>query len=156
MMAGGAKVSGLLKIGTVLFCFMCLFFATYMTSKYEYQKTKTEIQISKLKELEEKIRELSIINQELLQIRSVLVQEKEHMAKEINTLREKQIESEGWKHALEQEPLTSDLTTNQQSMADVKKRLPEDNEPITPSSQPLIIEKEDSTLTQPDTITSGK
>ncbi len=156
MMAGGAKVSGLLKIGTVLFCFMCLFFATYMTSKYEHQKTKTEMQISKLKELEEKIRELSIINQELLQIRSVLVQEKEHMAKEINTLREKHIESEGWKHAIEQETLESDLATNQQFMADVKKRLPEGNEPITPSSQPLIIGKEDSTLTQPDTITSGK
>lgn len=155
-MAGGAKVSGLLKIGVVLFCFMCLFFATYMTSKYEHQKTKTEIQISKLKELEEKIRELSIINQELLQIRSVLVQEKEHMAKEINTLREKHIESEGWKHAIGQETLESDLATNQQLMADVKKRLPEDHEPITPSSQPLIIEKEDSTLTQPDTITSGK
>lgn len=156
MMAGGAKVSGLLKIGVVLFCFMCLFFATYMTSKYEHQKTKTEIQISKLKELEEKIRELSIINQELLQIRSALVQEKEQMAKEINTLREKHIESEGWKHAIGQETLESDLATNQQLMADVKKRLPEDHELITPSSQPLIIEKEDSTLTQPDTITSGK
>lgn len=158
MMAGGAKVSGLLKIGVVLFCFMCLFFATYMTSKYEHQKTKTEIQISKLKELEEKIRELSIINQELLQIRSVLVQEKEHMAKEINTLREKHIESEGWKHAIGQETLESDLATNQQSTdtADVKKRLPEDKAPIIPSSQPLILEKEESTLTLPDTITSSK
>jgi septal ring factor EnvC (AmiA/AmiB activator) len=156
MMAGGAKVSGLLKIGVVLFCFMCLFFATYMTSKYEHQKTETEIQASKVKELEEKIHELFTTNQELLHIRSALVQEKEQLAKEINTLREKQIESEGWKHALEQEPLTSDLATNQQSMADIKKRLPEGNEPNTPSSQPLIIEKEDSTLTKHDTITSGK
>lgn len=125
MSAGGVKASGFLKIGVVLFCFMCLFFATYMTSKYEHQKTKTEIQIGKLKELEENIRDLSTINQELLQICSALVQEKEHMAKEINSLREKHIESEGWKHAIGQETLEGDFATNQQltDTDDVKKRL---------------------------------
>lgn len=137
-MAGGAKVSGFLKIGVVLFCFMCLFFATYMASKYEHQKTKTEIQIGKLKELEEKIRELATTNQELLQIRSVLVQEKEHMAKEINTLREKHIESEGWKHAIGQETLEGDLATNQQltDTDDVKKKLFEGDEQSNPQIAP--------------------
>ena len=138
MMAVGAKVSGFLKIGVVLFCFMCLFFATYMASKYEHQKTRTEIQIGKLKELEEKIRDLSTTNQELLQIRSVLVQEKEHMAKEIDTLREKHIESEGWKHAIGQETLEADLATNQQltDTDDVKKRLFEGDEQSYPQVSP--------------------
>ena len=137
-MAVGAKVSGFLKIGVVLFCFMCLFFATYMASKYEHQKTRTEIQIGKLKELEEKIRELSTINQELLQIRSVLVQEKEHMAKEISTLREKHIESEGWKHAIGQEALEGDFATNQQltDTDDVKKKLFEGDEQSNPQVAP--------------------
>ena len=137
-MAGGAKVSGFLKIGVVLFCFMCLFFATYMASKYEHQKTRTEIQIGKLKELEEKIRDLSTTNQELLQIRSVLVQEKEHMAKEISTLREKHIESEGWKHAIGQETLEGDLATNQQltDTDDVKKKLFEGDEQSNPQVAP--------------------
>jgi len=156
MMHISTKVSNLLKIGIVLFCFMCLFFATYMASKYEYQKTETEIQAGKVKELEEKVHELSTTNQELLHIRSALAQEKEQMAKEINTLREKCLEFEGWKHAIEKEALSSSLTTNHQSMGDVKKRLPEGNEPITPSNQPLIVEKEDSTLIQSDTITPSK
>ena len=103
MMHINTKVSRLLKIGIVLFCFMCLFFATYMASKYEYQKTETEIQAGKVKELEEKVHELSTTNQELLHIRSALAQEKEQMAKEINTLREKCLEFEGWKHAIEKE-----------------------------------------------------
>ena len=138
MMDGGAKVSGFLKIGVVLFCFMCLFFATHMASKYEHQKTKTELHIGKVKELEEKIRDLSTINQELLQIRSVLVQEKENMAKEINALREKHIESEGWKHAIGQETLEGDLATNQQltDTDDVKKKLFEGNEQSNPQVAP--------------------
>ena len=141
-MAGGAKVSGFLKIGVVLFCFMCLFFATYMASKYEHQKTRTEIQIGKLK-VANRIyspRELSTTNQELLQIRSVLVQEKEHMAKEISTLREKHIESEGWKHAIGQETLEADLATNQQltDTDDVKKKLFEGDEQSNPQIAPLL------------------
>lgn len=138
MMDGGAKVSGFLKIGVVLFCFMCLFFATYMTSKYEHQKTETEIQASKVKELEEKIRELSATNQDLLHIHSALVQEKEQMANEINTLREKYLEIEGWKHAIEQETLKSDLAQNQQTTDTdaVKKRLIEGDEQSKPQISP--------------------
>lgn len=137
-MDGGAKVSGFLKIGVVLFCFMCLFFATYMTSKYEHQKTETEIQASKVKELEEKIRELSATNQDLLHIHSALVQEKEQMANEINTLREKYLEIEGWKHAIEQETLKSDLAQNQQTTDTdaVKKRLIEGDEQSKPQISP--------------------
>jgi Na+-transporting methylmalonyl-CoA/oxaloacetate decarboxylase gamma subunit len=97
------KISSILKIGMVLFCFMCLFFATYMASRYESQKAETEIQASKVKELEEKIHELSAINQELLQIRSLLAQEKEQMVKEINALQEKCHDLEGWKDAIEKE-----------------------------------------------------
>src|SRR5574337_1350609 len=156
MMHISTKVSSLLKIGIVLFCFMCLFFATYMASKYEYQKTETEIKTNKVKELEENIDKFSTINQELLHIRSVLVQEKEHMDKEISTLREKCLEVEGWKHAIEKESLRSSLTTDHQSMGDVKKRLPEGNGPITFTDRSMIIEKGDSTLTQPDTITPSK
>lgn len=156
MMHVTPKVLSFLKVGTVLFCFMCLFFATYMASRYEYQKTETEIQASKVKELEEKIHELSTTNQELLQIRSVLVREKEQMAKEINTLREKCLEFEGWKHAIEREMLSSNLDANHKSMGDVKKRLSEGDEPITPSNQPLIEEKAGDTITRPDTVTPGK
>ncbi len=83
------KASNFLKIGIVLFCFMCLFFATNMAAKYEHQKTETEIHCSKVKELEEKIHELSTINQELLQMRYALVQEKDQLTKEIAALREK-------------------------------------------------------------------
>ncbi|MFN3531335.1 MAG: hypothetical protein ACK41Q_02315 [Candidatus Brocadia sp.] len=138
MMVSGAKVSSLLKVGTVLFCFMCLFFATYMASRYEHQKTETEIQTNKVKELEEKVHELSAINRELLQIRSVLVQEKDQMEKEINALREKCLEFEGWKHATEKETLKGDLATNQQSddTGDVKKRLLEIDEQINPPIAP--------------------
>ena len=91
------KSSKFLKIGTVLFCLMCLFFAINMASKYEQQKTETEIHCSKVKELEEKIHELSIINQELLQMRYALVQEKDQLTKEISALREKHAEAEDWK-----------------------------------------------------------
>lgn len=91
------KSSKFLKIGTVLFCLMCLFFAINMASKYEQQKTATEIHCSKVKELEEKIHELSIINQELLQMRYALVQEKELLTKEISALREKYAEADDWK-----------------------------------------------------------
>ncbi len=105
-----------LKIGVVLFCFMCLFFAINTASKYEHQKTETEIQTNKVKELEEKIHELSSTNQELVQIRYNLVQEKEQMAKEIKTLREKCLEFEDWKHAIEKggDSKSNNLTTNQQ------------------------------------------
>ncbi|HHT9138257.1 MAG TPA: hypothetical protein ACFYEK_13575 [Candidatus Wunengus sp. YC60] len=89
--------SKFLKIGIVLFCLMCLFFATNMASKYEQQKTETEIHRGKVKELEEKIHELSTINQELLQMRYALVQEKEQLTKEISVLREKSAEAEDWK-----------------------------------------------------------
>lgn len=138
MMVSGTKVSSLLKIGAVLFCFMCLFFATYMASRYEHQKTETEIQTNKVKKLQEKIHELSATNQELLQIRSVLVQEKERMAKEINSLREKCLEFEGWKHAIEKETLKGDLATNQQSddTGDGKKRPLEIDEQINPPIAP--------------------
>lgn len=157
-MVSSIRVSRFLRIGTVLFCFMCLFFATYMASRYEHQKTETEIQTYKVKELEDKIRELSTTNQELLHIRSALVQEKEQMAKEINTLREKCLEFEGWKHAVEKETLKSDLATNQESgdTNDVKKKLPDGGEEITSTNQPLIVEKGNSTFTQPDTITPSK
>ena len=91
------KASKFLKIGTVLFCLMCLFFAINMASKYEQQKTEIEIHRSKVKELEEKIHALSAINQELLQMRYALVQEKEQLTKEISALREKYAEAEDWK-----------------------------------------------------------
>jgi len=91
------KASTFLKIGIVLFCFMCLFFATNMAAKYEHQKTETEIHCSKVKELEEKIHELSTINQELLQVRYALVQEKDQLTKEIAALREKYAEADDWK-----------------------------------------------------------
>ena len=91
------KASQFLKIGIVLFCLMCLFFATNMAAKYEHQKTETEIHRSKVKELEEKIHELSTINQELLQMRYALVQEKDRLTKEIAALREKYAEAEDWK-----------------------------------------------------------
>lgn len=158
MITSSTKASSFLKIGVVLFCFMCLFFATYMASRYEHQKTKTEIQVSKARELEEKIRELTTTNNELLRIRAALAQEKEQMAEEINTLREKCLEFEGWKHTAEKELLKNDLTTNQE-LADtntVKKQLPDGEEKITSTNQPVIVEKGNSTLTQPDTITPGK
>lgn len=105
-----------LKMGVVLFCFMCLFFAINTASKYEHQKTETEIQTNKVKDLKEKIHELSSTNQELVQIRYNLVQEKEQMAKEIKTLREKCLEFEDWKHAIEKggDSKSNNLTTNQQ------------------------------------------
>ena len=91
------RTSKFLKIGVVLFCLMCLFFAINMASKYEHQKSETEIHCNKVKELEEKVNELSRINQELMQMRSALVIEKEHLAKENNALREKYSESDDWK-----------------------------------------------------------
>ncbi len=91
------KASKYLKIGAVLFCVMCLFFAVNMASKYEGQKSQTEIHLKKAKELEERINELSRANQELMQVRQALVQEKEQLAKEISSLREKHPASEDWK-----------------------------------------------------------
>ena len=91
------RTSKFLKIGVVLFCLMCLFFAINMASKYEHQKSETELHCNKVKELEEKVNELSRINQELMQMRSALVIEKEHLAKENNALREKYSESDDWK-----------------------------------------------------------
>ena len=98
------KASTFLKIGIVLFCFMCLFFATNMAAKYERQKTETEIHRSKVKELEEKVHELSTINQELLQMRYALVQEKDRLTKEIAALREKYAEADDWKLTTKKEP----------------------------------------------------
>ena len=91
------RTSKFLKIGVVLFCLMCLFFAINTASKYEYQKSETEIHRNKVMELEEKVNELSLINQELMQMRSALVIEKEQLAKENNALREKHSESDDWK-----------------------------------------------------------
>ncbi|MCF6156611.1 MAG: hypothetical protein E3K36_15560 [Candidatus Brocadia sp.] len=158
MIASSIKISRFLKIGTVLFCFMCLFFATYMASRYEHQKTETEIQTYKVKELEDKIRELSAANQELLHIRSALAQAKERMAKEIDALREKYLEFEGWGHAVEKETLKGDLATNQESgdTDDVKKKLPDGGEEVTSRDLPLMVEKGNSTFTQPDTIMPSK
>ncbi len=90
-------LSRLFRIGTAAFCFMCLFFAISMASKYEQQKTKTEIHLQKVKELEEKVNELSRINQELSQMRNSLVQKKEQLAKEINNQKEISSETESWK-----------------------------------------------------------
>ncbi len=115
MRVSGAKVSSLLKTGVVLFCFMCLFFATYMASRYECQKTETEIQSRKVKELEEEVHELTAINKELLRIRTVLAQEKEQVVKEVNTLREKCIEFEDWRHAIEEGISKGDFAAIQQS-----------------------------------------
>lgn len=97
-------ISKFIKIGAVLFCFMCLFFAINMASKYEYQKTETEIQGNKVRELEEKIRELTIINQELSQIRMILAQDREQLKKEISVLQKKYPELEDWKLTSKNEP----------------------------------------------------
>ncbi|HHT9107519.1 MAG TPA: hypothetical protein ACFYEF_03950 [Candidatus Wunengus sp. YC63] len=97
MIQFSTKASRFLTIGIVLFCFMCLFFATNMAAKYEHQKTETEIHRSKVKELEEKVHELSTVNQELLQMRYAFVQEKDQLTKEIAALREKYAASDDWK-----------------------------------------------------------
>jgi len=97
MIQSSTIASKFLKIGIVLFCFMCLFFATNMAAKYEHQKAETEIHCSKVKELEEKIHELSTINQELLHMRYAFVQEKDQLTKEIAALREKYGEADDWK-----------------------------------------------------------
>ncbi|HEY4481849.1 MAG TPA: hypothetical protein VI489_03265 [Candidatus Brocadiaceae bacterium] len=102
------KASRFLTIGILLFCFMCLFFATNMAAKYERQKTETEIHRSKVKELEEKVHELSTVNQELLQMRYALVQEKDQLTKEIAALREKYAEADDWKLTTKKE--TSPVT----------------------------------------------
>ena len=125
------KTSKFLKIGTVLFCFMCLFFAINMAAKYEYQKTETEFHSGKAKELEEKIHELSIINQELLQMRSTLVREKELLTKEISALREKSVETEDWKLPPKKEltPATqSDYSETTEKVEDGQKPQPASNE----------------------------
>lgn len=114
-MIDSAKVSGFLKTGVVLFCFMCLFFATYMASLYEHQKARTEIQTMKVRELEEKVHELSTVNRELMRIRSLLVQEKGEMTKEISALREKCLAFEGWERAVGEETLKGDTAANRQS-----------------------------------------
>ncbi len=97
------NISKFLKIGTLLFCLMCLFFAIHMASKYEYQKTETGIQRNKVKELEEKVLELSNTKRELSQIRHTLAQEKEQLLKELNALQNKYSEMEGWKITMEKE-----------------------------------------------------
>lgn len=97
-------ISKFIKIGAVLFCFMCLFFAINTASKYEYQKTETKIQGNKVRELEEKIRELTITNQELLNIRMILAQDREQLKKEISALQKKYPELEDWKLTSKNEP----------------------------------------------------
>lgn len=109
-----AKASSLLKIGAVLFCFMCLFFATYMASRYEHEKTKTEIQTDKVKALEEKY-------QELMQSHTVLVQERAHMAQEIEVLRTKTIEFGDWKDAVEKAMPSGAVFPDDQPVSDEKK-----------------------------------
>src|SRR5574341_869998 len=151
------KKSNVLKIGTVLFCLMCLFFAINTASKYEHQKSETEIQINKVKELEKKVVELTTTNHELLQTHSVLVQEKERMAKEINTLQQKCLEFDDWKHAIEieNEKIVNNRVTNHQSIDDIiddiKEKLSEVNEAFhtNPSSaihanKPIIVDNENS------------
>jgi len=96
-MRANINLSRLFRIGTAAFCFMCLFFAISMASKYEHQKTQTESHLQKIKELEKKVNELSRINQELSQMRHSLVQEKEQLAKEIHNQKEKSPETESWK-----------------------------------------------------------
>ena len=120
MMHVSNKVSSFFKIGAVLFCFMCLFFATYMASRYEHVKTETEIQAHKVKELEEKYHELSRINQELLQTRAVLIQEKEQMVQKINMLREKNVGFEDWIHTREKEAPGGEISASQQPIHDEK------------------------------------
>jgi len=107
MVQFSTKASRFLTIGIVLFCFMCLFFATNMAAKYEHQKTETEIYLSKVKELEEKVRELSTVNQELLQMRYALVQEKDQLTKEIAALRQKYAEADDWKLTTKKETSTA-------------------------------------------------
>ncbi len=97
------NISKFLKTGAILFCLMCLFFATHMASKYEHQKTETEIQCNKVKELEERVHELTNANLELSRIRHALVQEKEQLCKEINTLQDKHVGMEDWKIATKDE-----------------------------------------------------
>lgn len=121
MMHVSAKASGFLKIGAVLFCFMCLFFATYMASRFEQEKTTTEIQTVIIKELEEKCQELSLINRELLQTRTVLLQEKEQMSREIEMLRVKTIGFEDWKHAVGKETPGTSVSPGDESIPDEKK-----------------------------------
>ncbi len=120
MMHISTKTASFLKIGAVLFCFMCLFFATYMASRYEHAKTETEIQAHKVKELEEKYQELSMIHQKLLQTRTVLIQEKEQMVQEINMLQGKNIGPEDWIHTREKKTPDSEASTNQQPITDGK------------------------------------
>lgn len=125
MVQSSPKTSKFLKIGVVLFCFMCLFFAINMAAKYEYQKTETEIHSSKVKELEEKIHELSIINQELLQMRYVLVREKEQLTREISVLQEKSVEAEDWKLPSKKEQSTatqSDYSETTEKVEDAQKK----------------------------------
>ena len=164
MMHFGTKISNVLKIGTVLFCLMCLFFAINTASKYEHQKSEAEIQTKRVKELEEKIHELSTTNQELLQMRTVVMQEKEQMVKEISILQQKCLEYEDWKLAIEKEKLSNNQITNHQSIDDIiddiKEKLSEVNEAFhtNPSSaiytnQPIVTEKDNSTIAQPDNKT---
>ncbi|MCF6159293.1 MAG: hypothetical protein E3K32_12175 [wastewater metagenome] len=92
-----------LKIGAVLFCFMCLFYAVNMASKFEHQKTQTEIYKKRVKELEEKIQEVSALNQELAQIHHIPAQgKKEQGSKEIDPLQEKNPVPGDWKLTIPQ------------------------------------------------------
>lgn len=139
MMHISNKASSFLKIGAVLFCFMCLFFATYMASRYEHAKTETEIQANKVKEFEKKYQELSMIHQELLQTRTVLIQEKELLIQEINMLRGKNIGPEDWMHTKEKMTPVSEVSTSQKPITDGKEDLSMDQLPtpaVTDQTQP--------------------
>lgn len=152
MMHVSNKASSFLKIGAVLFCFMCLFFATYMASRYEHAKTETEIQANKVKEFEKKYQELSMIHQELLQTRTVLIQEKELLVQEINMLRGKNIRPEDWMHTKEKMTPVSEVSKSQQPItegknmtSDVKEDLSMDQLPTPAVTDP----------TRPETNSAG-
>lgn len=152
MMHVSNKASSFLKIGAVLFCFMCLFFATYMASRYEHAKTETEIQAHKVKELEEKYQELSMIHQELLQTRTVLIQEKEQMGQEINMLQGKNIRPEDWIHTREKKTPDSAASTNQQLITDGKTMISDVKENLAMDQLPPPVFTDQ---TQPEVNSAG-
>lgn len=152
MMHISTKAASFLKIGAVLFCFMCLFFATYMASRYEHAKTETEIQAHKVKELEEKYQELSMIHQELLQTRTVLIQEKEQMGQEINMLQGKNIRPEDWIHTREKKTPDSEASTNQQLITDGKTMISDVKENLAMDQLPPPVFTDQ---TQPEVNSAG-
>ncbi len=100
------------KIGVVVFCFMCLFFAVQTASRYEHQKTETEKYRVKVQELEEKIHELTSINQGLLQTQQVLEYNKKQGSATIPFLEEKDSKTQDWKLAPKKELSTETPADN--------------------------------------------